>query len=387
MKTDGLGANDRPLRVLHISTTISRGGAENHLADLIEGQVAKGLEIGCAYLKGDPYWGSRLSALGVEITDLRMKYNGAPGPLSRLRHLIKRFRPDFVHAHGLHAEFYTYAATRLMLQPPPMLISRHEERIRFFRIPGFAIFDRLLTSAAARFIAISNAIKNIDVRRNPAINRKMDVIHYGFDAGREQTHQLRQRAEALRTEWRVPSRGVLLVTLARLAEEKSIDTLLRGFAEFLRLQPGSEARLAIVGRGPLEMDLRSLAAELSIDDKVTWAGFRDDVPTVLEACDIFVLPSIYEGFGLVLLEAMAAARPIVATRTSAIPEIVSEPETGLLFPPKHWKALAIHISTLAKDARLRKRMGRAGRRRLEEHFPVARMVDRTVRFYHAAKRT
>lgn len=371
----------RPLRVLHISTTINRGGAENHLADLIEGQVSKGLEVGCAYLKGDAYWAKRLVRLGVPITDLRMRFNGAPAPIFRLRKLICAYKPDIVHAHGTHAEFYGYLARCALADSPPLVISRHEERLRLFRVPGFSLFDRVIARAAKKFIAISHAVKRADVARVPKLAEKMEVVHYGFDIPNSDDGDRCKRAFAIRDEWQVPTKALLVVTLARMVPEKSLDTLIRAFADFSGTRDSAGARLAIVGKGPLEAQLRQLARQLDVDQSIVWAGFREDVVDILEASDVFVLSSTCEGFGLVLLEAMAAALPIVASRTSAIPEIVLDGETGLLFAPRDWRTLAKHLSRLADSAELRERLGRAGLKRLVEDFQVDEMIEQTVDIY------
>ena len=205
-----------------------------------------------------------------------------------------------------------------------------------------------------------------------AVIREVESISNG--------HQ--DQASALRLEWGVEPHEVLYGIVARLAEQKSIDTLLRAFAE-LRRQASTPVRLAIVGQGPLEAGLRSLASELGIADRVVWAGFRTDIPVVMRALDVFTLSSIYEGFGLVLLEAMEASRPIVASDVSAIPEIVVDGETGRLVPPREPQPLAQGMSALL-SADVRTRMGRKGHERLVADFSVERMTDLTMAVYNRA---
>lgn len=377
--------NGGSIRVLHVSTTIVRGGAENHLIELIQGQVDEGLQVGCAYLKDHPYWAERLQSLDVPVWKLDMRFNGDPRALVRLRQSISAFAPHIVHAHGSPAEIYALAALSIGRAGRRFFISRHEERERLFVKPGFAKLDALLDAATDQFIAISGAVKMADIRRRPSMDAKTEVIHYGYSSP-IRASDLPQQAAALRREWGVAEDAVLLGTLARMAPEKSLDTLIGGFARYLEEKPTSNVRLALVGRGPLEQDLRTLARQLGVHDKIVWAGFREDVPTVLEAFDIFMLTSSLEGFGLVLLEAMAAQRPIIASRTSAIPEIVEDGNTGLLFPTKDVEALSLAIGRLTADLAARRRMGTAGRERLEKHFKVSTMVSKTSALYRRALR-
>jgi glycosyltransferase involved in cell wall biosynthesis len=124
-----------------------------------------------------------------------------------------------------------------------------------------------------------------------------------------------------------------------------------------------------------------LASELKLNSHVSFLGYRSDASQLIYDFDIFVHPSRWEGFGLVFLEAMAAGVPIIATRTSAIPEIVEDGETGLLVPVDDEDALSDALSLLLADPPLRKQMGMAGRRRLDEHFSVQKMVERTAQIY------
>ena len=143
----------------------------------------------------------------------------------------------------------------------------------------------------------------------------------------------------------------------------------------------SRAHAAIAGSGDLEEYLRDLAEELGVSERVHVLGPRKDVPALMHAIDVFAMPSIWEGFGLVLLEAMAAARPIVASRVATIPEVVLDLETGLLVPPGDPIALADALADLATDPVLAQTYGEAGRERLRRHFSIEKMVGDTELLY------
>jgi len=141
------------------------------------------------------------------------------------------------------------------------------------------------------------------------------------------------------------------------------------------------AHAAIAGGGDLEEFLRDLALELRVSEHVHVLGPRQDVPALMQALDVFAMPSIWEGFGLVLLEAMAAARPVVASHVATIPEVVVDGETGLLVPAGDEVALAEALAQLADDPQLAQRLGQAGQDRLRRRFSIDKMVGDTELLY------
>jgi glycosyltransferase involved in cell wall biosynthesis len=147
------------------------------------------------------------------------------------------------------------------------------------------------------------------------------------------------------------------------------------------LEQVPHTHLLIAGAGDLEDYLRDLALEFGVAERVHVLGARKDVPALMHAIDVFAMPSIWEGFGIVLLEAMAAGRPIVASRVATIPEVVVDGETGVLVPPGAPSALAQALGTLARDAARAKRLGEAGRERLRRQFSIEKMVGDTETLY------
>jgi glycosyltransferase involved in cell wall biosynthesis len=369
------------MHVFHVITTLDKGGAESHLVELCREQVARGLDLSVAYLKGDGYWAPTLEDMGVRTIALSAARYADPGAVTHLVRATKRAAPDIVHAHMPPAELYCNFVIRRS-HSPCYVVSKHIDRFRFYAGPGSDWLERFCAQPAEAVICISQAVNNYFADRWPeALRRKLVTIRYGMEP-LEDTPELAIKAQALRREWGVAEDDVLFGIAARFVEQKSIDTLLRAFAELLQSAP-APVRLAIVGRGPLEASLRSLANDLGIGDKVVWGGFRTDIPVVMRAFDVFTLSSIYEGFGLVLLEAMDASRAVVASGISAIPEVVADGVTGLLVPPEDPGRLAGAMRRLV-DGRVRAEMGARGRRRLIEAFGVKRMAASTLYVYDSA---
>jgi len=183
----------------------------------------------------------------------------------------------------------------------------------------------------------------------------------------------------VRAELGLPAAAPVLVCVGRLAPQKDHPTLLAALARL-----PAEVVLLIVGGDPFgdgEARLRRAAAELRLGERARFLGIRHDVPDLLAASDLFVLPSLWEGLGLVFLEAMAVGLPVVATTVSAIPEVVEDGATGWLVPPGDPERLAATIAQALADPRERERRGDLGRQRLDGRFGLERMLDEVLAVY------
>jgi len=363
--------------VLHVITTVNRGGAENHLVQLARGQIEHGLCLAVAYLKGDGYWTRDLTNMGVDVHPLGLRRYCSLRPLTRLRACIQRFAPDLIHAHMPPAELYARAALVGMGHTPPLVITKHNDE-PFYRGPGHRVLGRWLAGKARRVIAISDAVNRYSQRYLGLSQDKVVTIHYGIDAT-PYSHRDNAAIEALRQSWGCTAGCWVIGTVSRLAPQKALDILLRGYAIY-RSRATRPSRLVIVGQGPQGAELRSLDQRLGIESEVIWAGFQEDIPQIMNALDLFALTSAYEGFGLVLIEAMSASKAVVATRVSAIPEVVVNGVTGRLCEPGNPEQVAGAFSFFEAE-RPRTEFGTAGRERVEACFTVERMVERTLQVY------
>jgi glycosyltransferase involved in cell wall biosynthesis len=169
-------------------------------------------------------------------------------------------------------------------------------------------------------------------------------------------------------------------TVGRLAETKGQEVLLKAFARVCEKYPKSW--LIITGKGRLDSELRGLSAELNIDERVVFLGYRTDIPEVLKALDVFVLPSIAEGLPGALLEAMAAGIPVIASRVGGVPEILNDPSLGIMVSPSSTDELASAMERLrSMDEIRRNMMGEALRKRVLEEFTKEKMISSISREY------
>lgn len=229
---------------------------------------------------------------------------------------------------------------------------------------------RALASRVDRFIAVSRAIAAELGGRFGWPAEKIEVIHNAVDLRR-----FGEARPAAREELATPTSGPIVLTSARLTDQKGIHFLLRALAK------ADGVALAIAGDGPLRSELEGEAERLEIDDRVSFLGHRDDVPELLAACDVFALPSLFEGSSLAVLEAMAAGAPVVSSAIGGTAEVVEDGRSGLLVPPEDPEALAAALRRLAADETLRARLSAAARERVESEFAREVMARRVEAAY------
>jgi len=234
------------------------------------------------------------------------------------------------------------------------------------------LFTYRLPVAAARWIIFpAEATRRISITQFRYPRARTRVVPNGIDVDGV-ARAAADRTGARRALGLDPGVPVVLCA-ARLAREKGHHFLLHAIAEVARTIPGMQLLLA--GDGSLRPELEAIAATLALGDRVAFLGWRDDVPRLMAACDLLVLPSLSECLPLVCLEAMAAGRPVVASAVGGIPEVVVEGVTGRLVAPGDTGGLAAAITDLLRDPDLARAMGQAGRARVAERFSLARMRD------------
>jgi glycosyltransferase involved in cell wall biosynthesis len=228
-----------------------------------------------------------------------------------------------------------------------------------------------------RVIAVSQHTADHLVQVEHAPVEKVRVIHNGIDFDRVRVSSPDAPAR-VRAELGAVGRLVVLIA-ARLHPEKGYESLLAAFARVVGGVPGTV--LLIAGTGPLESHYRRLAADHSLGDSVRFLGFRRDLPDIISAADIVVLPSLAEAFGLAAAEALYLGTPVVASRVGGLPEIVDDEIDGLLVPPNQPPALAEALVRLLTQPDLRARLAGRGRQKVAERFSFQAMVRAYERVY------
>jgi L-malate glycosyltransferase len=313
----------------------------------------------------------RRAAEGLELVPLAPRTEMDLSAAWRLSRVIKQLRPDIVHAHDPHGVAMAALALSMSTQPrtPPLAAARRVD----FRL-GRNALSRWKYRQVDCFICASEAIRQIVLRDGVEPGRAV-TVHEGIDLGRIEAAP---PAELHKELW-LPHHAPIVGNVAALVAHKGQRHLIDAAVEVLRHEP--DARFIIAGEGELRDSLQHQIKHLRLEKHVVLAGFRPDVLSLHKAFDIFVMSSVTEGLGTSLLDAMACGKPVVASRTGGIPEVVEDGVTGCLVPPRDHTAMAEAIVKLLADKNLRERMGAAGLARVREQFTAERMVEKTLRVY------
>ena len=369
------------MRIAHIIKVTRISGAERHLLFLLEGLRKRGVDAHLIILveRGQPMDNMVEAAelRGIPVSRLTIRRDYDLLLLWRLRRALRQIKPDIAHTHLIHADLLGFPAARLA-RVKRVVSSRHNDDAFRFRTRWRRIHRRLWRWLDAG-IAISAAMKQFALEVEDAPADKVSVVLYGIEYRWLNDEDIATARHQLRAELNLPPDAQLLGLACRLVEQKGIPYALEALRRIRSDFP--RAHLVIAGDGEKAGELRRLASSLGVADRVCWLGWRADAADLMVAFDVFLLPSLHEGFGLVLLEAMSCRVPIIASRVGAIPEIVVDGETGILVEPRNVDQLAKAMTRLLKDRALRKYMGLLGAARLEEHFSVERMVDDTIAVY------
>jgi glycosyltransferase involved in cell wall biosynthesis len=331
--------------VIHIITTISMGGAEKQLLTLTSEQVQSGREVTVLYLKGIPELSDLFIKSGVKIVDQYSNRNIAI-QWYFLRRFLRKNKAALVHAHLPRAELFG----TLTPKEVSLFVSRHNAEPFFPGAPMFVsrILSRYVSRRATNVIAISEAVKQYLIDCNEVTDpNKIKVVLYGFNRSFRDENIPDPQIEMLK------DKKTIIGTISRLVPQKDLGTLINAFHLFLNENP--DAHLVIVGDGVMKEELSALTYKLGVESNVIWYGRTANVNSILREFDLFALTSLYEGFGLVLLEAMENCVPIVAARNSAIPEVLGDEYEGL-FRTGDYKELAAKFgSSLEKNQNIRMR--------------------------------
>src|SRR5580692_879971 len=366
----------RKIRVLECIRQGQIGGGETHLLSLVENLDRSRFEpVVLSFTEGPMV--ERLRAMGVRTHVL---YTERPFDVTKWRkvkQLMAAEGVDLVHAHGTRASSNTLWAARRLGIPLVYTVhgwSFHDDQpywVRRLRIWG----ERWITARSALNIAVSASSRQTGVEKISGF--RAVVVNNGID--QRKFSPARDLAD-IRGELNIPRDAVLLLFLARFTGHKQPLTLIRAFHAAVGKMPGLQ--LLMVGEGDEKEEGMRLVAELGLAGKVHFSPFRQDVPDVLAAADIYVLPSLWEGLPIGLLEAMAMRKAVIGTKVDGTREVLRDGENGLVVEPGDVGALAAAILRLAGDGELRESMGARAVETVRERFNAAVMTKEIENIYN-----
>ncbi len=354
------------MKILHINTAQSWRGGEAQTYMLIERLLSRKVDCELAAQPDCPL-ARKTAELGAPVHGVAMRGELDIKAIFALRKTITRGGFDAVHAHTAHAHGLA-AAALIGKSAPPLVVTRRFEA-------GYKknLLSRWKYHRCGMIIAISRAIKDLLAAQGIS-EKKLALVYSGVDLTRAHTISPLDLHHVLA----LPASAVLCGTVGALTPEKGHQWLLPALTKCIHASV--TLHTCFIGEGPLSALLQEKARKYGIGPNVHFLGFQAEPLPYLAALDFFCMPSLREGLGSSILDAMLLGKPVIGSRTGGIPEVVQDAVTGYLVDPGDSETLADRIMQLTKDESLRKRMGAAGKNRITA-FNIDHTADQTAAVY------
>ena len=372
-------------RILRVIARLNMGGPALHVSYLTKGLEPRGYDttlVAGRLARGEDSMSYVAEELGVDVValgelhrDISPVYD--PVAVTRLVHEIRRVRPHILHTHTAKAGAVGRAAAMLAgdARPPVVVHTFHGHVLRGYfdpvRTQLFRETERALARHSTRLIAVGPQVRDDLVELGVAPAEQFSVIRLGIDL--ESRVLTQDRRAEYRRLFGIPDDRFVVGWIGRMTAIKRVPDILTSF-KLLR-DRGIDATLCLVGDGPDREPAERQAKELGIARHVISLGYQRDVSPYYALFDAFVLPSANEGTPVVAIEALAAGRPVVATRVGGVPDVVTEGEDGYLVDVGDVEAIADALERLARDPELRRALGERGRELVVPRYRVERLVD------------
>ncbi len=298
--------------------------------------------------------------------------------LIKLYRIIRNGNYDIVATHSTKAGLLGRVAAYLA-KAPIIIFTAHgfifNEPSSYFKKQLFIFIEWLGAKFSHKILTVSNYDKKNAVFNQVSKAYKLETIYNGIDVAKFDQNDGGKNKEALN----LSEHSIVIGSVANFYPNKGLQYLIEGLPELIKMHPNMSLLLA--GDGPLKSELMKRAKKLGLADKILFLGYVNNIPQVIDVFDVFVLPSLKEGFPWVILEAMASRKAIVATEVGGIPEMILDGESGILIRPGDIDSLISGIHKILIDPQLREKLGRNARKRVERQFTLKRMIEETEILY------
>lgn len=324
-----------------------------------------------------------LSKQGGTIVHIDIQNGGFWHSIKKLVDLLREEKIDIVHSQGARADFYSRVVAILtgrktkITNTVAVLVEGYD--IGNVKKKAYCAFDRFSERYVDKFIIVSDALKEKLIVTHHVPERKIETIYNGIELQKYHMYNSDKSSQKMRREIGIADKELLVGTIGRIVWGKGFEYLLKSIPEIIKTLP--QSKILIVGDGPLRAEMEALGERLKIGKNIIFTGFRSDIKEILSALDLLIIPSLSEGFPMVTLEAMAMAKPIIATNIDGIAEQITDGVDGILVPPKDPSALAKAAIQVLNDKKLAVTIGLSARKRVEQEFSVEKMVVETEKVY------
>jgi len=367
-----------PIAIVYLITSTNVGGAEKAILQLIRNLDRQEFKIYVCSVKKPGPFAQALAAEADGFFSLNLAENGGaaalinflPGLLLLIR-LLRRISPAILHCFLFRANLLGRIAGSIAGVPVVISSVRVIEAGSVFK----NAIDRLTAALTDKYIAVSDAARAYTIKHSNVSPQKIITIYNGIDS-----RNTCLEAPVSRRDLAVDEKDVVLAIIGRLHKQKGHLLLLEALPFILPKAP--RTRVLFCGAGREEARLREIVAHRGLAEHVRFLGLIENASQILPHIDVLVLPSLWEGMPHVVLEAMAAGRPVVASRIAGMGELVEDGKTGILFRSGDPRSLAEALLKLITNRELARTMGDAARERVMKNFQLKETVQKTVRLYH-----
>jgi glycosyltransferase involved in cell wall biosynthesis len=384
----------KPVKVLRVIARLNMGGPALHVAYLTAGLAERGYDttlVSGTLARGEDSMAFVAEGLGVDVVRIdELGRDIAPVrdavSVFKLARVIRRERPQILHTHTAKAGAVGRLAALLAgdARPPIVVHTFHGHVLRGYfdpvRSAAFRLLERWLARGTTALVAVSPEVRDDLVALGVAPREKFTVVRLGIELDERVDADANGRGETRRLLGIAPDRFAV-GWIGRMTGVKRTDDVLLAFRA-LR-ERGVDACLCMVGDGPDRDHVERRAHDLGVMRDTFFLGYQESVAPFFSAFDALVLPSVNEGTPVTAIEALAAGRPVVATRVGGVPDVVRDGVDGFLVEAGAIDDLADRLARLAADPELRERMGAAGRERVLSRYAVDRLVDDVDRLYRS----
>lgn len=371
------------MKILQSCLSRSWGGMEMYTVTTVKELANLGHDVTLLCYPGSKIYESATTA-GMKVKTVMAKSYFHPLEILKLTRLLKKEKYDVVHTHASKDLWLIVPALKISGLKTPLFLTKHVGSF----INKKDLLHKFLYGRVNTVFAISSIIKKNLLETTPLPESKIEILHNGIDTGK--MNPGKSDGEKIRSEFGITKREIVIGMIARFTWGKGHEEFLQA-AGLLR-NKFTHLKFLIVGeasRGEenYESKIKKLADDLGLRDVVIFTGYREDIPDLLDAMDIFVFPSHSEAFGIALIEAMALGTPSVCSDSNGILDIAVNGETSLLFKTKDAQDLTKKLEQLIVSEELRKRLGNASRMRAIEKFEIKKLIQLLIEYYRKLSKT
>ena len=355
------------IKVLQVIDSLNAGGAESLLKNFVlEAKKNNIFKIEIVTLYSKAIFKDEIKNAGISIWDLGLTFKYNLVGVIKLIKLIKKRKYNIIHVHLFPADIFAALASLFLPKDIVWIFSEHNDYNRRRSYKFCKILDGFTYSRYSKIICVSKQVEFALLNWIPSNKRKTKVIPNAIPIPKFLNP--------------CPVKTYDILFVGRLTKQKGVEILLKAI-KILKNEYSRNLKIAIVGEGSLKENLNNLAVEFGVNGEVEFLGIRKDIDDLMVSSKIFVLPSRWEGFGIVIIEAMSNMLPVIAANVGGIPELIENGKEGILVPPENSKALAQAINDLLENEELQKKLRQAAYKKVREKYSIDVFSIHMLDFY------